>query len=425
MATHIPLFHQKCNYRLAVVPHMDHPDILQHVSIKAVHPTQGGVGEIRALQIRRDWCRGDFFDIMDDESDELFSFASTLFDKYGRLRKELIENAYLRGTGVWGRELDDGVLLYIFDINIKENFRRQGVASHLLQELVLSTAARDANANAKFFAWPLPTIHLDNEDQWRDQREIARALFSQNHFRRVGRTDFVAYVPQAAHPSRLLPNENDVGIYHEPFDTNTPFGPAHITTVSLLSDGTCSAHDDQAEAADTQMQATYPLHHAIRAKKNSEDAIKGAYTLLPALVRERDDHGFTPLHAAVSATNLAALQTLLSLPAISNVTEDLHSRENIMGRTPLELCKQEMRDAMERAERAHVEWEGHSTDTLRIAFLLGRASGHPSPLPEDAYIVSRKWGCTCGRCTAGWLSARMQYRLMSKHCQSFVIENMV
>lgn len=49
------------------------------------------------------------------------------------------------------------------------------MASRLLQELARST---DSDANAKFFAWPLPTIHLTGEEEWKDQRDIFRSLFS-------------------------------------------------------------------------------------------------------------------------------------------------------------------------------------------------------------------------------------------------------
>lgn len=118
--THIPFSHQQCSFKAAITPHTDHPHILQYVCLKAIHPTRGVVGEIRALQIHRNRCEGDLHEIMDEESRELIAFASTLFDKYGRLREELIKNECLKGTGVWWRELDEGILLYIFNVTVKE-----------------------------------------------------------------------------------------------------------------------------------------------------------------------------------------------------------------------------------------------------------------------------------------------------------------
>lgn len=245
----------------------------------------------------------------------------------------------------------------------------------------------------------------------------------QYHFRRVGRTDFVAYAPQTGHPSHAIPRNEDVGILSELFQTRTPFGPARITTISLSPEGIFETQDDQADEADATLEATYPLHHAIRAHGNSVNAIRNAYSQLPTLVRERDNHGLTPLHAAASATNLPALETLLSPPIVSDIAEDLQARDNIMGRTPLELCEYNMREAMECVERTPDAWKGHDLNALRVAFLLEQAGGSLGPLPEDAYVTARRWGCTCGNCTAGWLSARMQYRLMSKHGQTFVIKD--
>lgn len=118
--THTPFSHQQCSFKAAITPHVDHPGVLEDVCLKAIHPTHGVVGEVHALQIHRDRCHGYLHDIMDKESDELLAFASTLFTKYGRLREEFMENKCLKGTGIWGRELDEGILLYIFNVNVKD-----------------------------------------------------------------------------------------------------------------------------------------------------------------------------------------------------------------------------------------------------------------------------------------------------------------
>lgn len=48
-----------------------------------------------------------------DASQELSDSATTLFDEIGHLRPSFIEHKYQKGSGVWGRELDDGSLLYL------------------------------------------------------------------------------------------------------------------------------------------------------------------------------------------------------------------------------------------------------------------------------------------------------------------------
>ncbi|CDO74398.1 hypothetical protein BN946_scf184392.g9 [Trametes cinnabarina] len=88
----------------------EYPRILKHIHLDAVHPTRGAIRSLTALRIDRDAFRGNFFDVLDDESDELPTFATSLFDSFGRLKPELVENDYLKGTGVWGHELDQGLL---------------------------------------------------------------------------------------------------------------------------------------------------------------------------------------------------------------------------------------------------------------------------------------------------------------------------
>jgi len=37
--------------------------------------------------------------------------------------------------------------------------------------------------------------------------------------------------------------------------------------------------------------------------------------------------------------------------------------------------------------------------------------GLPAAETEGEYIKKRRFGCTCGMCTDGWLSPRMRFRL--------------
>ncbi|CDO74397.1 hypothetical protein BN946_scf184392.g8 [Trametes cinnabarina] len=63
------------------------------------------------------------------------------------------------------------------------------------------------------------------------------------------------------------------------------------------------------------------LHYMLEAPvlgipvRDLEGAIHEAYRQDPRLVGEKDDRGFTPLHAAAHSGNLLAIQTLLALPS--------------------------------------------------------------------------------------------------------------
>ncbi|KAJ8487101.1 hypothetical protein ONZ51_g4399 [Trametes cubensis] len=172
----------------------------------------------------------------------------------------------------------------------------------------------------------------------------------------------------------------------------------------------------------TQKAATYPLHSLIASfglglpmvgEVLVQEAIQGAYLQDPTSVRKRDCRGFSPLHVAAYAGNVLAARTLLGLPVLSGIAEDVRARDNVDGRTPLEFCEDTIRDSREKAQMTvdADAWSGHGTNVLRIIFLLKKAAGEHIGLTEDEFVAQRRWGCTCGQCTAGWLSPKMRYRL--------------
>lgn len=60
---------------------------------------------------------------MDEESDELHRFSMKLFDKNGMVRPEIVDHEHHKGSGAWGRELNDGTLVYIDDVEVKDQVR--------------------------------------------------------------------------------------------------------------------------------------------------------------------------------------------------------------------------------------------------------------------------------------------------------------
>ncbi|OSD07895.1 hypothetical protein PYCCODRAFT_362395 [Trametes coccinea BRFM310] len=405
---------EQCAAEFSRIAHPEYPRLLKHIRVDAVHPKEGKVGSLAALRIERDKFYGGFLEILDEESDELSSFACTLFDKFGHLKPDLVDNEYLKGTGVWARELDQGPLLYIQDINVPEKWRNNGIASFLLQQVARYPAASD---KAWLFAWPAPSDQPGTEEEWKAQKEIAGKLFRNNHYRRVGRTKFVAYASDAAHPSRALAAADDVANQSDLLQPLRQPPPREGPSLRLLPDGSFAWGEHEEQELGERNAATYPLHYMMEASvlglnvRDIGGAIQAAYKQDPSLAREKDDRGFTPLHAAAYTGNLPATRTLLGLPADSGVTEDLYGRDNVAGRTPLELCEQAMQDTKEMAQTLLGSWPGYSAHAVAVVFLLKRAMGEHIPLTEDEYVASRRLGCTCGQCTDGWLSPKMRYRL--------------
>lgn len=242
----------------------------------------------------------------------------------------------------------------------------------------------------------------------------------QNHYRRVGRTKYLAYAPNPGHRSRLLAVEDDVeclnkAFHHWPSQTDSASTLGLNRNVRLELTGRFQA----------SCAANAWLHRMIESTaqpsglstEDVADAIREAYRRDPALIRQKDNRGFALIHTAANAANLRAIQALLALPSESGVVEDaLCSMENQAERTAVELCEHYMLNLKHHAQTLpDQQWNGHSPDALRCEILLKNAEGFGMiPLSEEAYIASRKWGCTCERCTDGWLSERMRYRMLRK-----------
>lgn len=129
------------------------------------------------------------------------------------------------------------------------------------------------------------------------------------------------------------------------------------------------------------------------------------------VVVSQDPIGFTPLHVAAQFANVAAIQALLKLPRKSGVRDTLWRRDNDSGNTPLEMCEFMMRHWKESSERDNDIWVGYSNAALKSTLILRRAMGETVHEREEDYIRQRKWGCTCGKCLHGFLSARMCTRI--------------
>lgn len=106
--------------KIASEPHDEYPKTLTTLSVNVTHPDFGKIASLKAWRISRVHCRGDFLEIMDEESDEMHQFSVTLFDKYGTVRPHLVDPGSRSGTRCWGRELDAGELVYIEDISVKD-----------------------------------------------------------------------------------------------------------------------------------------------------------------------------------------------------------------------------------------------------------------------------------------------------------------
>ncbi|KAJ7183103.1 hypothetical protein C8R46DRAFT_507637 [Mycena filopes] len=136
------------------------PDTLQLLTLSILHAKHGKIGDVTAVLVKSR-CSNIFLEVMDIDT-ELFTIGSALFDKYGEIRPWLVReggerdgtpvgNEYHKGSGVWGRELDLGRLVFVFCVSVEPQYRKQGIASWALQQLY---ASEHIHKDDKFLCWP-------------------------------------------------------------------------------------------------------------------------------------------------------------------------------------------------------------------------------------------------------------------------------
>ena len=177
--------------------------------------------------VRRDRIRDDFWCIMGEEPCQaLRSIAFGIFDRYGFLRRDLIQHEVRKGTGVWGEELDYGSLFTMEHMLIGRAWRRKGLGTLMLKSLhaKVQTGSRRAAFALVIPSWNGRDIEKEVEGKSeREQRAIrylardkATAFYRSFGFRRVGASDVFALAFDPDHKAHALPAQDD-------FEQQLPF----------------------------------------------------------------------------------------------------------------------------------------------------------------------------------------------------------
>ncbi|KAJ7284692.1 hypothetical protein C8J57DRAFT_1053132 [Mycena rebaudengoi] len=351
------------------------PNTLKLLTLTVNHPEKKEIVLVSAVLMKHR-CYGQFLEVMDIDS-ELFSIGSALFNKYGEIRPWLVDNEFHKGSGAWGRELNDGRLVFLLAVSVDAPYRKQGLGTWALEQLYTSKYIKEDD---KILCWPSP-LPRPPQDQWVAAFDGLVDFFRKAGYRRIGRTSFFGYSQDPDHPSRRIDRLKD----YTPSNKFTT-GPA----------------------------PRFALHDAILNDQSEKiiPIIREAHTRDPTSVSQADAKGFRPIFLAVMSNNLVALQTLISC-GLSE--DDFYSRENGEWLTPLEACNKELRADREFQEIfMRAGWSGYSDVGLRMKSALKRAMGASIHMTEEEYVSKKKWGCTCGACLGGWLSPRTVMRLQGE-----------
>ncbi|KAK0461730.1 ankyrin repeat family protein [Desarmillaria tabescens] len=369
--------HSELSVTFKVKPTIETSWLMKSIRIKLAHPIQGSVGSLYALHIFRSRCSNRFLEAMDMESEEMYAFGTTLFDKFGRIKPHIVSKGYRSGTGCWGEELSEGQIIYITHIDVSEKYQRQGVGSLLLDKLFNSEHVQDKDF---VMCWPFPISREKSDDSGL----------------RVGKTKFFGYSPLPHHPSRLVHPETDANYIGDNFCAPSP------TEEELKIHGP--------DFFRNQREENSPLHYSIVGDMTAAiaDTIQLFFDKDPLSISRPDPDGLRPIFIAAASENIHAVRKLLEL----GVRHDLFDFENGDGLTPLEMLQGSMRSLREFSETLLPCWSGYPDSSLRIEYLLKSAMGiSVDGLSDHEYISRNKYGCTCGHCGAGWLSPRMRFQL--------------
>ncbi|KAL2831655.1 hypothetical protein BJY01DRAFT_254163 [Aspergillus pseudoustus] len=87
--------------------------------------------------IHREGMRSEFWERMEEPSEQMCDVAFEVFDRYGTVNLKYKRHPVQRGTGIWGDELDHGPLFLIENVHIIAlELRRKGLGQKIVSLLL-------------------------------------------------------------------------------------------------------------------------------------------------------------------------------------------------------------------------------------------------------------------------------------------------
>ncbi|KAH9878825.1 hypothetical protein J1614_002259 [Plenodomus biglobosus] len=336
------------------------------------------IGSCDAYLIDRSQCF-DFYDDLGNGPKKNMAGASdmafTLFDRYGRLQEQFIYQQFQKGNGVWGRELDSGLILVINTIFIDRPFRRQGLASKLLRSIVDKMETIHSKPSFLIIR-PNIALHKLKEhelvsagpqtaaESLRRINEVLGTFLRKFGFRRIGRTEWFAMAVDTNHASHQLSETDDIK-------------PVSQHTMYQMSE----SKKNQLDLSDTNYLEFLQRNFA---------------TFGPDNIRWYQEFTAGTKFLNIVCQSLLSRTTAKTLPIEALGTFLEHQRIRGIDAT--------------NGTTTHIShlFRGHDNSHIwTLALLLGYRTW---PHPSDEMRL--KYGCSCGHCVNGFLSKRMQCALL-------------
>ncbi|KAJ5737473.1 uncharacterized protein N7483_002598 [Penicillium malachiteum] len=378
-----------------------------------VECTCDGVTAANALAryIHREGMRSEFWERMERPSEETCHVAFQVFDRYGDVKAKYKDHPVQRGSGVWGNELDHGPLFLIEKLHVTAlELRRKGlgkeVVSLLLKKAKKFCLDERGDARTKIFSAILMGP-LNKLGQSAEERLMIRgqAQFGAIHFwracgfRRIGASRSFAFSFDLQHQSRALSAASD-------------FDPRRDCADDLedekLSEAVSFIEPKRLKLE--RLRDVLPLHHAALTLPDEDlQSFFVAHIDVKIGWNQVTNSEATLLH--LTACELKPMSTRWLLENVQ-LADSWKTARDIDGYTPLEALQEKLEIMRTQGEvRLRVfslsdQFRGYPDTAVSCLSLLSR---HDTLVLNEACL---RYGCKCGECLEGYLSARMRSSLI-------------
>lgn len=376
--------------------------------------------------VRRDRIRASFWRDMEEPCQELSTIAFEIFDRYGRLRKDLKDHPVQHGTGVWGSELDLGSFFVIEYLLVDKEWRRKSIGTKIATYLIEKSQGNDRHPQVSLAAPGWLTHEVESEFRSKtknEQREIkfrahddAVSFHRSLGFRRIGASNCFGLAANINHPARaLMPNDDFDPAEEKPDLDEAP---------EEESDADWGVEESQKSWRLKLLKERLPLHYAAFTLPDSE-----CVAFFKAWKTEKnspeewiklDRYSNNIMHIAACEFKAQTVRWLFDDSGKGHI---LSLARNVKGYTPIEKLETDLETERTRRHQGMMtvdiseSFSGYAPEAIGCLVALRRLSN-----PSQIQCAQLKFGCTCGKCIDGFLSPRMCFALL---CQAEITHDLL
>ncbi|KAI0697807.1 hypothetical protein BC835DRAFT_738615 [Cytidiella melzeri] len=150
--------------------------------------------------------------------------------------------------------------------------------------------------------------------------------------------------------------------------------------------------------SNAKMEWKFPVHSALSDEKWSDKSVekmlRSVYKANPVLLNQPDERGMRPITVAAIQGSANALKVMLEVAG-----PQLAQGEDVLG--------------LEHADDSNETAISRNLALLQQTprFVIHEMLDNACKVMREGYIKCKLPKCVCGKCTAGWLSPRMRFRL--------------